>query len=107
MVCCYQRCLRLDPLVVQVFQFGFRSSRKFQKKLFIWDLLERVHERLASEVTVGEGEEGRREAADHSVQSFLDAITRISSSNLCIGKDEKVGQCWSYSCRFAGIPLYS
>ena len=35
-----------------MFHTGFRSSRKFQKKLFIWDLLERVYEQLITHETV-------------------------------------------------------
>ena len=92
---------------LQVFQTGFRSSRKFQKKLFVWDVLERVQDQM---VTGSEGvqlaaplEVGvvRSTSSDrvgsaspdsevHSRQMFLNAISRINSNNPKIGKDEKV-----------------
>ena len=88
-----------------MFHTGFRSSRKFQKKLFVWDLLERVHEQLvanegAQPTTVDVGVV-RSTSADrvsssspdpemHCRQMFLNAISRINSNNLNIGKDEKV-----------------
>lgn len=94
-----------------MFQYGFRASRKFQKRLYIWDLLERVHEHLVSgetntpsDVTTllvrgpSLGDAQRRGSAGmsspdpetHCRQMFLNAIARINTNNTNIGKDEKV-----------------
>ena len=91
---------------LQVFQTGFRCSRKFQKKLFIWDLLERVQEQLVASETVqpttfevgvvrstSGTERGNSTSPDpetHCQQMFLNAISRINSNNPNVGKDEKV-----------------
>ena len=90
---------------LQVFQTGFRSSRKFQKKLFIWDLLEKVQEQLVVSETVqpitfevgvrstSGTERGNSTSPDsemHCQQMFLNAISRINSNNPNVGKDEKV-----------------
>ena len=90
----------------QVFQTGFRCSRKFQKKLFIWDLLERVQEQLVANEMVqpstvdvdmlrGTSSPERVGSASpdqeaHCQQMFLNAILRINSNNPSVGKDEKV-----------------
>lgn len=93
---------------LQVFQTGFKSSRKFQKKLFVWDLLERVHEQIVAhdgdgtqttptlDVGVVRSTSNDRVGSAspdpevHCRQMFLNAISRINSNNPNIGKDEKV-----------------
>ena len=88
-----------------MFNTGFKSSRKFQKKLFIWDMLERVREQIvasngvqatAMDVGVVRSTSGGRVSSAspdpevHCQQMFLNAISRINSNNLNIGKEEKV-----------------
>ena len=70
----------------QVLQLGFRCIRRISKRLFVWDLIERVHEQLLSETpnTGGEGE------GISPRQVFLSTVTRINLCNPNIGKDEKV-----------------
>ena len=82
---------------------GFKSSRKFSKKIHLWDLLERVCEQLSSENTStsdlisahpyryhrplnNRGEDEEMDCRD----LFLKAVSRINSNNTNIGKDEKV-----------------
>lgn len=93
-----------------MFYTGFRSNRKFQKKLFVWDLLERVHEQLVANegvqpITFDVGVV-RSTGADrvsstspdpemHCRQMFQNAISRINSNNPNIGKDEKVFNFWN------------
>ena len=94
--------------MMQVFHCGFRASRKFQKKLSIWDVLERVHEHLISNEMVvptamdvgvvrstGSGDRVNSTSPDpevHCQQMFLNAISRINSNNPNVGKDEKVSE---------------
>ena len=109
----------------QVFYYGFRSSRKFQKKLYVWDLLEKVHEYLLSGETtthtssdvaallvsgpsVGDTQRRRGSAGLPSPdpetqckQMFLNAISRINTNNTSIGKDEKV--CLLLTLNYAGF----
>ena len=108
---------------------GFKSSRKFSKRLHLWDLLDRVHAQLpdplsagvASEVgmTVGLGngvaggrrmsEGGASTAPSHEEDCrdlFHKAISRINSNNPNIGKDEKV-RCSSYSLPLKARTLIS
>lgn len=88
-----------------MFYTGFRSNRKFQKKLFVWDLLERVHEQLVAnervQPTTADVGVVRSTGTDrvsstspdpemHCQQMFQNAISRINSNNPNIGKDEKV-----------------
>ena len=103
-------------LNVQVFQTGFRSSRKFQKKLFIWDLLERVQEQLVASETaqptavevgvvrsVSSTERGSSTSPDpemHCQQMFLNAVSRINSNNPNVGKDEKAMRFFCLGLRY-------
>ena len=103
-------------LNVQVFQTGFRSSRKFQKKLFIWDLLERVQEQLVASETaqptavevgvvrsVSGTERGSSTSPDpemHCQQMFLNAVSRINSNNPNVGKDEKAMRFFCLGLRY-------
>ena len=101
---------------LQVFQAGFRSSRKFQKKLFIWDLLERVQEQLVASETVqptaievgvvrsiSGTERGNSTSPDletHCQQMLLNAISRINSNNPNVGKDEKATRFYCLGLRY-------
>ena len=82
---------------------GFKSSRKFTKRLHLWDILERVSEQLAVDETNRALRDGSsssssyREGRVHSPDSepdykdlFQKAVSRINSNNPSIGKDEKV-----------------
>ncbi len=86
----YVTCIPPPP--IQVFNYGFRSSRKFQKRLYIWDFLEKSHEHISSESSSVVAVEGG-EHHHHPHQMFLNVITRISANNTSIGKDEKVCRC--------------
>ena len=92
-----------DYFYSQVFQFGFRNSRKFLKKLFVWDVLERVHEQVALEHPSDLSSSGATSPDDETRtrQMFLNVITRINSNNVYIGKDEKV------CAQFVAKPLVS
>ncbi len=97
-------------LFTQLLDAGFKSSRKFSKKLHLWDLLDRVHEQLpapvgvgvASEVGVGAGtvsmgggrrlSEGGGSHEEDCRDLFHKAVSRINSNNPNIGKDEKVSE---------------
>ena len=111
-------CMRImrSNTALQVFQTGFRSSRKFQKKLLIWDLLERVQEQLVVSETVQPAavevgvvrnfsgmERGNSTSPDpemHCQQMFLNAISRINSNNPNIGKDEKAMRFFCLGLRY-------
>lgn len=91
---------------------GFKSSRKFSKRLHLWDLLDRVHAQLPDPLSVGVASEvgmttgmvggvgghrmsegGASTAPSHEEDCrdlFHKAISRINSNNPNIGKDEKV-----------------
>lgn len=94
---CYKR------RILQVLAAGFKSSRKFSKKLHLWDLLERVREGLLAEDGTSEITEntplyhrptdGGRCTPFHEAdckELFSMAVTRINGNNPNIGKDEKV-----------------
>ena len=80
-------------LKLQVFNFGFRSNRKFQRRLTLWDYFERVHE-FYSVGSEGEGEGGGggrgNGALRHQRQMLLNMVARINTNNPNTGKDEKV-----------------
>ena len=83
--------LTTPPSPPQVFNYGFKCTRKFQKRLFPWDVLERVAEQLLSEAPPNE--EGQPPSPDPVAQAqhmFLNAVNRINSNNPNIGKEEKV-----------------
>ena len=70
--------------------FGFKSSRKFLRRLFIWDLIEKTLEWLST--TTSSGSAGESEAAGSeqlSCQEFIGTISKINRLSK-IGKDEKV-----------------
>lgn len=84
---------------------GFKPSRKFSKRLHLWDLLERIHEQLLAEDTsadVSTADTGplyRRPTDGGTCTPFHEtdckelfhmAVSRINDNNLNIGKDEKV-----------------
>ncbi|KAI0236071.1 DENN domain-containing protein 5A [Lamellibrachia satsuma] len=69
-----------------IFQYGFKSSRLFRNRFFIWDFLEKVedyfevllldqaHYRVGDEVAL-------------VLQSFCDVISRINRASESVGKD--------------------
>lgn len=83
---------------------GFKSNRKFSRKLHQWDLLERVHEQLLTEDTAdistadptplyrrpGDGGTCTPFHEADCKELFHMAVSRINSNNPNIGKDEKV-----------------
>ena len=88
----------------QVLEAGFKSSRKFSKRLHLWDFLERVHEQLLTEETAdistadpaplyrrpGDGGTCTPFHEADCKELFHMAVSRINSNNPNIGKDEKV-----------------
>ncbi len=86
--------LTTPPSPPQVFNHGFKCTRKFKKRLFPWDVLERVSEQLLSEAPPNE--EGQPPSPDpvaHAQHMFINAVNRINSNNPNIGKEEKVRMC--------------
>ena len=86
---------------------GFKSGRKFSKRLHLWDLLERIHEQLLAEDGAAEVSSTTRELSpdyrrpgDGGVctpyqendckELFHTVVSRINGNNPNIGKDEKV-----------------
>lgn len=90
---------------------GFKSGRKFSKRLHLWDLLERIHEQLlaednAAEVSSSISSSTRELSPDYRrpgdggvctpyqetdcKELFHMVVSRISGNNPNIGKDEKV-----------------
>lgn len=69
---------------------GFKSSRKFLKRLFIWDLIEKTLEWLNT--TTGTSSSGESEGTGSEQPSCQEFITNVSKINRLskIGKDEKV-----------------
>ena len=74
--------------IFKAFLLGFKSSRKFLKRLFIWDLIERTLEWLNS---TGSPRPGENEGAcdQPSRQEFISVLSKINRLSR-IGKDEKV-----------------
>lgn len=67
-----------------VFQYGFKASRLFGKKLFVWDYIERVHEDFVGVATrlVSAEELNLR-------TSFCTVVQTINTADLSIGKNQK------------------
>lgn len=78
-------------LLEQIFNYGFRSSRKFQKHLYIWDFLERIHEYFTNDSCTEDGLHGGQ-MHQHPCQMLVNVLARINTNNPSIGKVEKVIQ---------------
>ncbi len=79
---------------MQILSAGFKTGRKFSKKLHFWDLLERINESLLAE---DESEESGTTISYYGAfdpaknkNLFMMAVSRIGSNSPTIGKDEKV-----------------
>ena len=66
----------------------FKASRKFQKHLFVWDMLECLQQQSGDENPVVQSEDNM---VDRS--SLVDIIVQINSSHSAVGKSEKVCVC--------------
>lgn len=84
---------------------GFKVSRKFSKRLHLWDFLERIQEQLTTELEGVSADSARAEPLYHRPSDggvctayqeadckelFHMAVTRINANNHNIGRDEKV-----------------
>ncbi|XP_055011311.1 LOW QUALITY PROTEIN: DENN domain-containing protein 5B-like [Boleophthalmus pectinirostris] len=74
----------------QLFAHGFKSSRLFQKNIFVWDFVEKACAHLAS----AQRAEDLRDLGDHGDhgdqdRSFARYVQAINSSSRSIGKDGK------------------
>ncbi|CAG2191681.1 DENND5 [Mytilus edulis] len=67
-----------------VFNYGFRSSRLFRNKMFVWDFLEKVKSHVEC-VMSGQV----RKVANNNLFKFCDLIDTINASAETIGKDGK------------------
>lgn len=79
-----------------VFHFGFKSSRKFQKSLHIWDIIERTVEGLniVTEESISHEEESDshilgQTPSPEAWRLFAGVVSRINNCLTSIGKDEK------------------
>ncbi len=77
--------------------YGFKSYRKFQKRLYVWDVFERVAEQLV----IDANEEGQPPTQHASQHMFINAVKRINANNTNIGKEEKAMQLFSLGLRCA------
>ncbi|XP_005108265.1 DENN domain-containing protein 5B isoform X2 [Aplysia californica] len=72
----------------QVFQFGFRSSRLFRNKIFIWDYMERLKVFFENALSVSSS----RQLSDvHKAGYWLfcDLVGKINTASDTVGKDGK------------------
>ena len=75
---------------LQILLFGFKSSRKFSKRLFLWDVVERVCEHMsASEVPAPLVSTSPQPGLSER-QLLWNTVSRINSNYVLIGKNEKV-----------------
>ncbi|XP_032804974.1 DENN domain-containing protein 5B-like isoform X2 [Petromyzon marinus] len=72
----------------QVFHHGFKSSRLFQRTVFLWDLLEKVCIHLES-LGDGDGIQEEPTPVRNSRSSFCRVVNSINTSRRNIGKDDK------------------
>lgn len=96
----------ISCIVFQVFYFGFKCTRKFQKSLYIWDLIERAVVTTSTDKATEDGDtddelDERDETSGGSFllgqevvdpvvwQSFVTVLSHIKKL-VNIGKDEKV-----------------
>ena len=77
-------------IVSQVLLVGFKSSRKFGKRLFLWDMVERACDyMLASEMPTPLVHTAPQPGSIDR-QHFWNTVSRINSNYPQIGKNEKV-----------------
>ena len=76
--------------LLQILMMGFKSNRKFGKRLFLWDLMERVCEHMsASEVPIPVVNTAPLPGSSDR-QLLCNTVSRINSNYTHIGKQEKV-----------------
>nr|XP_034334337.1 DENN domain-containing protein 5A isoform X4 [Crassostrea gigas] len=71
-----------------VFQYGFRSSRLFRNKFFIWDYLEKVKQYFEGVLT-GEVRQALSEGARAGYWIYCNFLLKINSATESVGKDGK------------------
>ncbi|KAK3098446.1 hypothetical protein FSP39_019539 [Pinctada imbricata] len=71
-----------------VFQYGFRSSRLFSRKFFIWDYFEKVKSHFESVMT-GEVRMSITDGAKAGFWIYCNLMSKINSATESIGKDGK------------------
>lgn len=87
-----------QSLLLQILLFGFKSNRKFGKRLFLWDLVERVCEHMcASEVPTPLVSTAPQPGSSEK-QLLCNVVNRINSYYTNIGKNEKVREGVFISC---------
>ncbi|XP_013061457.1 DENN domain-containing protein 5A-like isoform X2 [Biomphalaria glabrata] len=72
----------------QVFQFGFRSSRLFRNKIFIWDYMERLKTFFESALS-GNTSHQLNEVTKAGYWLFCDLVGKINTASDTVGKDGK------------------
>ena len=70
--------------------FGFKSSRKFGKRLLLWDLVERVCEHIRVSAVPTPLVSTAPQPGSSERQLFCQTVDRINSNYTQIGKNEKV-----------------
>uniref|UniRef100_A0A7M5X9F3 DENN domain-containing protein 5A n=1 Tax=Clytia hemisphaerica TaxID=252671 RepID=A0A7M5X9F3_9CNID len=69
-----------------VFKYGYKSSKFFTKKLFVWDYIERVHDDFLNK----KSETAYLESTQLNIRSsFCITVQTINTAALSIGKDQK------------------
>ncbi|XP_078329219.1 DENN domain-containing protein 5A-like isoform X4 [Crassostrea virginica] len=71
-----------------VFQYGFRSSRLFRNKFFIWDYLEKVKQHFENVLT-GEVRQPISDGAKAAYWIYCNFLNKINSATESVGKDGK------------------
>ncbi|XP_059154011.1 DENN domain-containing protein 5B-like isoform X2 [Physella acuta] len=72
----------------QVFQFGFRSSRLFRNKIFIWDYMERLKVFFENALS-GSSSLQLTEICKAGYWLFCDLVGKINTASDTVGKDGK------------------
>ncbi|BFZ25149.1 hypothetical protein BsWGS_28188 [Bradybaena similaris] len=72
----------------QVFQFGFRSSRLFRNKIFIWDYMERL-KAFFENALMGNTSCQLSEVCKAGYWLFCDLVGKINTASDSVGKDGK------------------
>ncbi|KAK3603529.1 hypothetical protein CHS0354_027948 [Potamilus streckersoni] len=71
-----------------IFQYGFRSSRLFRNKFFIWDYLEKLKSHFES-LLEEEGRKALNESAKAGCWLFCSLLDKINNATETVGKDGK------------------